>query len=150
MDAANRESHLNQSRAAVDRAEANLSSLLDGGRLELIHRNQRHVVARGRQGGRPVVVKRTADPPAADAIVSLRHEHELLRDCDLPGVVKVLALARTGEGLALVMEDAGRRTLAERIAAAPLRVPDFLEIAVQQHGETHAQRAWLGQGNERT
>ena len=83
------------------------------------------------QEGRPVIVKKTADPPPAAAIASLRHEHEILREFDLPGVVKVLALARTGDGLALVMEDAGRRTLAERIGSLPLHIAEFLEIAVQ-------------------
>ena len=85
-------------RAKVRPADAvgpSLSSFLRGGDLELIHKGDRHVLYRGSQEGRPVVVKKTADPPAADAIASLRHEHEILREFDLPGVVKVLALART-------------------------------------------------------
>lgn len=114
-----------------DAAGPALSALVVGESLELIHTGSRHALYRGKQEGRPVVVKETAGPAAADAIAALRHEHEILRELDLPGVVKVLALARTGEALALVMQDAGRRTLADQIGSEPLRIAEFLEIAVQ-------------------
>jgi predicted ATPase/signal transduction histidine kinase len=130
MSAANRGSTLSHPSLA-DRAEALVSSILAGGDLELVHRNARHVFLRGKQEGRPVLVKKTADPPEPDAVVSLRHEHELLRERNFPGVVKVLGLARTGGGLALLMEDAGRCTLAERIASAPIGVTEALDTALQ-------------------
>ncbi|MCP3167833.1 AAA family ATPase [Myxococcus qinghaiensis] len=100
--------------------------------LDLIHRGRRHRVYRSRPDDRGIIVKMTAaEIPAADAIASLQHEYELLRAVDLPGVVKVLELARTRDGLALVVEDAGEQDLAERIKATPLSIGEFLEIALQ-------------------
>ncbi|MFY1826629.1 AAA family ATPase [Myxococcus fulvus] len=109
-----------------------LPMLLGSASLELIHRGRRHRVYRGRVEGRAIIVKVTAAQlPAADAIASLQHEYELLRAIALPGVVKVLELARTGAGLALAVEDAGRQDLAERIQAGPLSIGEFLEVALQ-------------------
>jgi hypothetical protein len=42
-----------------------------------------------------------AELPTAHAVASMRHEYELLRDLDLAGIVQVLELAHTNEGLTL-------------------------------------------------
>lgn len=97
---------------------------------ERIH-DGRHTLFRSTQQDGAVVVKVTADPPDPEAIASLRHEYELLRELSLPGIVRVVGLARAGAGLALVMEDAGRQNLTERLGAGPLPVSEFLEISLQ-------------------
>ncbi|MFT3839004.1 MAG: AAA family ATPase [Myxococcaceae bacterium] len=98
--------------------------------LQLIH-DGLHKVYRGSRSGQPVVVKMTAEPFEADALASLLHEYELLRDLDLAGIVKVVGLARSADGVALISRDAGRQTLAQRLASGPLPLAEFLEIAVQ-------------------
>lgn len=97
---------------------------------ERIH-DGRHKLFRSTNPACPVVVKVTADPPDPEAIASLRHEYELLRELSLPGIVRVVGLVRAGAGLALVLEDAGRQNLTERLGAGPLSVSEFLEISLQ-------------------
>lgn len=100
--------------------------------LELIHRGSRHAVYRGEQDGRAVVVKKNAaELPGADAIASLRHEYTVLRALDVPGVVKLRGIARAGAGLALILEDVGQQTLAEKLGGEALPIGEFLELAVQ-------------------
>ncbi|MGQ0508311.1 MAG: sensor histidine kinase [Myxococcaceae bacterium] len=109
-----------------------LSMLIGTARLDLIHRGRRHTVYRSRLEDRAIIVKVTAaEMPAAVAIASLQHEYELLRAVDMSGVVKVLELARTAAGLALVMEDAGPQNLAGRLQAGLLSIGEFLEISLQ-------------------
>jgi serine/threonine protein kinase len=106
--------------------------MVDTSKLKPVHSGPRHKLYRGRTTDGDIVVKlAAAELPAAHAVVSIRHEHELLRDLDLPGIVRVLGLAHTNEGLALLMEDAGASNLADQIRSGPLSVADFLDVAVQ-------------------
>jgi len=57
----------------------------------------------------------------------MRHQYELLRSLELPGIVKALGLANTNEGLALLMTDAGETTLAEKVRCGPFAMADFLD-----------------------
>lgn len=109
-----------------------LSTLIDTATLQRRHQGARHTIYRAEGPHGPVVIKQTAaDPPPADAVASLRHEHALLDGLDLPGVAKVLGIARRGTGLALLMADAGTLDLAQRIAAGLLPIAECLDIAVQ-------------------
>lgn len=109
-----------------------ISAWVSSSDAQLIHLGRGHSVYRVRTEAQSVVLKLTATrAPKADAIASLRHEYELLRERDLPGTVKVLELARAGEGLALLMNDAGQKNLADRVVGAPLFTGEFLEVAVQ-------------------
>jgi hypothetical protein len=72
-------------------------------KLDSIHSGPRHRLYRGRRNAAEVVVKMTAgEHPAAHAVASLRHEYELLRELDVPGVVTVLGLTHLDDGLALL------------------------------------------------
>lgn len=115
--------------AATD--ESTFTQLFDAGDLQPFHQNGRYAFYRvARQNAAFVIKSVDAGSGDAGAIASLRHECELLRGLDLPGIVKVAGLARTATGLALVMHDAGSQTLAGCIGAG-LPVAGFLEVAPQ-------------------
>ncbi len=102
----------------------------DLSRLERIHAGPRHTLYRDRSVGESVVVKVSAVPGAC-ALASLRHEYEMLRDLDLPGVVKVLGLVDTESGPGLVMKDLGGGDLAQASRPASFSVALFLDVALQ-------------------
>jgi predicted ATPase/signal transduction histidine kinase/CheY-like chemotaxis protein len=128
-----------QARAVAmnDDGEANgnlADSAIDGqpSKLEQIHSGSRHTLYRNGRGGAAVVLKLNATEVTDGSLLgSVRHEFELLRDLNLPGIVKVLGLVETGSGLALEMEDAGDCNLAQRLRVAPFTIAAFLDIAVQ-------------------
>src|SRR4051794_18239708 len=92
--------------------------------LELVHRGRLHDLFRARRiaDGRSFAIKMPASPPSPRALATLRHEYDLLHDVYAAGIVRVLALERVGSALALVMEDAGRQSLAEHMAGKPLGI----------------------------
>jgi predicted ATPase/signal transduction histidine kinase/tRNA A-37 threonylcarbamoyl transferase component Bud32 len=100
--------------------------------LELVHQGARHRLYRADRYGRRVIVKQLGSA-ARDAVTvaSLRHEYEVLRALDVPGVVKAYDLTPSDGGLALVMDDAGDTNLAGRVRAAALTVDEFLDVATQ-------------------
>ncbi|MFP2930096.1 AAA family ATPase [Pyxidicoccus sp. 3LG] len=102
-----------------------------------IHQGHQYGVFRVREertGGARVIKKVQPGPVAACATAALRHEHELLRGLDLPGVVKPIALEEVAGALALVLEDAGPFDLEQRLAQASLPTELFLELASQLTG----------------
>ena len=85
--------------------------MVDTSKLKPAHSGTRHKLYRGRTTDGDIVVKlAAAELPSPQATMSIRHEYELLRDLELPGVVRVLGLAHTNEGMALLMDDAGPAT----------------------------------------
>lgn len=111
-----------------------LQALTDAAALELVQSGRDHDVyrARRRSAGPSSLVKVTdTSAPTARSLARLREEYELVRQLDLPGVVKVTGLLRIGSGLALVMEESGSETLAERLQRERLSVLEMLEVAVQ-------------------
>jgi serine/threonine protein kinase len=61
----------------------------------------------------------------------MRHEWEILLGLALPHVVRAQALELDELGLSLVLQDAGSKNLAERIATRPISLPEFLRWALQ-------------------
>lgn len=102
----------------------------DFSHLERIHAGPRHLLYRDARFDPGVVVKVNAAQGARAAAV-LRHEHAMLSDLQVPGIVKVLALVDTGSGVGLAMEDLGGDDLAQGSRSAPPSVALFLDIAVQ-------------------
>jgi predicted ATPase/signal transduction histidine kinase len=89
-------------------------------------------VVRGRDtDGKPVVLKQLAADAGAQARSRFRHEYEMLRRIDLPGVVKALALEGADGGLVMVLEDIGGDSL-ERMLAPGEKMPvrRFLDLAL--------------------
>lgn len=65
----------------------------------------------------------TAPEASADLISAQRHEFEILSPLALPGVCIALDLVRIGDGLGLVLQEAGSGSLLERRPQAPSRFP---------------------------
>jgi serine/threonine protein kinase len=79
----------------------------------------------------PVVVKvLRAEHPSAEELARLRHQHAVLRSLDSPHVARALGLEKYGHGLALVMEDAGERSLETLIQSSEWDLEKSLQIAV--------------------
>lgn len=104
---------------------------------------QRFAVIRAERArdGRPVVLK-TVRPGHADARSAelLRHEYELLRRLDVPGVVRPLGLSTSAGVPVLELEDAGPSDLAARLAGRPLSLDEFFALALDMVavvGEVH-------------
>jgi predicted ATPase/serine phosphatase RsbU (regulator of sigma subunit)/tRNA A-37 threonylcarbamoyl transferase component Bud32 len=80
----------------------------------------------------PVVLKLLRDDyPAPQEIVKLRREYEIMRDLDLPGIVRVADLVSYRNQPALVLEDFGGQALSQLIAAGPIELAGFFYLAVQ-------------------
>jgi predicted ATPase/GAF domain-containing protein/signal transduction histidine kinase len=80
--------------------------------------------------GAPVVIKLlSGEFPSRTAVGRLRQEHAILEALDIPTVAKAYALERVGNGLGLVLEDAGERSLDTLVGAAHLDMRSFLELA---------------------
>jgi PAS domain S-box-containing protein len=82
------------------------------------------------QDQRPVILKLLkADYPSPRELARLRHEYEMARSLDLPGVIRAYDLLPSGAGLALVLEDFGGQSLATMLEQ-PLAVARVLQIAI--------------------
>jgi len=90
----------------------------------------------------PVVIKvPAADYPQPSVLARLKHEFKLASSLDIEGVIKVLALEKFGNGLALVVEDFGGGPLKELLAEGPMDLEEFLDLALRiTHilGQLHA------------
>jgi anti-anti-sigma factor len=83
------------------------------------------------EGGAPVVIKLPrSNPPTPRDLARLQHEYTLLRELDVPGVVKALALERQGTSVALILEAIPGRTLEALLAEGRLAPAAALRIAV--------------------
>ncbi|MGE3457613.1 MAG: AAA family ATPase [Kofleriaceae bacterium] len=97
-----------------------------------LHRGRRHTLVRATHGARTIVIKQpAAEPPAPSAIASLRHEYEILRELNAPGIVRAVDLVPISGGLGLVVDDAGPRDFAHWIDAGCPSMSDFFEISIQ-------------------
>jgi predicted ATPase/tRNA A-37 threonylcarbamoyl transferase component Bud32 len=85
------------------------------------HRNTDHA---------PVTIKLLrGDHPDARAVAKLRHEHALLKDLAIPGVVKPYGLEKHRGSLALILEDLGGEPLHAMLKARRLDLKTALSIA---------------------
>jgi predicted ATPase/signal transduction histidine kinase len=102
-----------------------------------IHQGRQYTVFRVREEstGRLRIIKTVQPgPSSAHAIAALRHEHEMLRGLDIPGVVRPIRLEEGAGTLALVLEDAGPFDLEQHLGQKPLETELFLKLAVQIAG----------------
>jgi len=109
-------------------------NLLTGYRLnERLHLGPRFATYRALrlEDERPVVVKlpSTSQPPLRD-IACLKHEYEMCRLLDVPGIIRVLSLEESSGNLALVMEDFGGQSLGEH-TRQPLDPITFCRMAIR-------------------
>ena len=87
--------------------------------------------AKRRSDGQNVIIKTTkGEYPELKEIAKLKHEYKILQTLDCPGVVKTIELLQYGNGLALVLEDFGGKSLKEIIASGKISLERFLNYAI--------------------
>jgi len=99
---------------------------------DLIYEGTRTLVYRGvkTDGSKSVVLKQLRkEYPTFNELVQFRHQYVLTKNLDLPGIVKSIALEKSGNGYVLVMEDVGGVSLSE-YADRPLAIEEFLQVAI--------------------
>ncbi|WP_437977927.1 AAA family ATPase [Sorangium sp. So ce295] len=91
--------------------------------------------------GRAVILKLLrSDYPSQTELTRYRHEYAVLRTLEAPGVVRALDLCRHENGLLLVLEDFGGRSLAHHLhhlQRRPFDAADFIRLAIQITSALH-------------
>lgn len=106
-----------------------------------IYRNSQTAIYRAKllELEKNVILKTiTVEYPTPAEILRLRHEYEILKNLDHPGIVKILRLETCDRIPVLVLEDFGGTSLQEIITSHELDLTNFLRIAIQL-AETLAQ-----------
>ncbi|EPX64688.1 Serine/threonine protein kinase PrkC, regulator of stationary phase [Cystobacter fuscus DSM 2262] len=81
---------------------------------------------------RPVILKVLhADFPSTEQVARLHREYRLTRDVAMDGVIEVFGLERFGTSTAIVLEDFGGESLAQRLSSRPLELPHVLSVAIR-------------------
>lgn len=102
--------------------------------LKLIQEGATTVIYRGQreEDEKPAIVKILKhEYPTLEEITRLKHEYEIAKDLDLGGIIKPYSLENYQNGLALILEDFGGRSLQQLIWDCPIGIGDFLNIAIQ-------------------
>jgi predicted ATPase/signal transduction histidine kinase/tRNA A-37 threonylcarbamoyl transferase component Bud32 len=100
---------------------------------EEIYEDHKTIVYRGyRKQDRQAIVFKTLKRkyPSPEEVLRIRHEYEITKNLDLTGIVKPCAVERYN-GLAIVFEDSGGRSLNHFIAREQFDLFTFLKIAIQ-------------------
>lgn len=101
---------------------------------EVLARGEVHLLYRARRehDGRRVVLKTCGvEDPGPEDLARLAHEHEIQSSLDLPGVLPVLGLERSGSVPVLVLEDVGGRSLAQLLKVRRASVEQILDLAIR-------------------
>ena len=104
--------------------------------VEQIYARSKTVVYRALReiDGQSVIIKSLrTDYPSLKDIAQIRQEYEMVKNLDIPGVVKPLGLETYSNGIALILEDFGGISLERAIAASDKKIEltRFLPIAIQ-------------------
>lgn len=102
--------------------------------LEQIYQGSNTIIHRGRRTGDsvPVMIKTLrSEYPTPRQIASLRHEFEIIKNLNLPGVVKAYELINWDDQIALIFEDFGGQSLNSLIAAEELDLTSTLKYAIE-------------------
>ena len=109
--------------------------LIQAGATTVIYRGQRE------EDEKPAIVKILKhEYPTLEEITRIKHEYEISKNLELSGIIKPYSLENYQNGLALILEDFGGRSLQEFICDRPIPILDFLNIAIQlasSLGELH-------------
>ncbi|MDZ8185002.1 MAG: AAA family ATPase [Nostoc sp. ChiSLP02] len=82
--------------------------------------------------GQPAIVKYLrSDYPSFSQLLQFRNQYTIAKNLNLPGVIQPYSLERCGNSYALVMEDFGGIPLDEYTQGQPIKVDEFLAIALQ-------------------
>lgn len=102
--------------------------------LQQFYRGRVHSLLRGRRiddGARVVIKTTNSDTINSNEIAALQAEYRVLRACNGAGVANVLSLIPFGSKIAIVLEDAGSKTLADVLASKRVDLTSFLRLAIQ-------------------
>lgn len=102
--------------------------------FEQIYAGKRTLVYRGIRDAdqMPVIVKiLSSNYPTVQEITSIKHEYEITKNLELPGIVTPYALEAYSSGFALVLEDFAGIPLKKALSVGKLTLIDILNIAVE-------------------
>ena len=102
--------------------------------IEKIDDSANILVYRGRRKGepQPVILKLLHKKyPSLEDITQFKHEYEITKNLDLPGVIKIYSLENYRNSLVLVLEDIGGQFLQNFLNSKPLKLYDFVRVAIQ-------------------
>lgn len=102
--------------------------------LELIQVGDNTIIYRGQSEleQKPVIIKTILDKyPTLEQITQLKHEHQLLKSLEIPGVIKAYRLENYQRGLFLILEDINGQFLQQFFLAKNIKLSEFLKIAIQ-------------------
>ncbi|PJZ70505.1 histidine kinase [Leptospira perolatii] len=86
---------------------------------------------RGDEGKDSIIVKLLiAEYPSTKELSRIKHEYEITKSLDLPGVVRALDLLRHNNGFGLILEDVGGTSLNQLLKKGKLNTEQFLDIAI--------------------
>ncbi|WP_375491533.1 AAA family ATPase [uncultured Nostoc sp.] len=111
--------------------------------IELIHEGIKTTVYRATRNkdGKLVVIKLLKiEYPELKDIAAFKHEYELIKNLDIPGVIQAYSLEKYNNGLAIVLENFDGSSLYKIIQAEKIKLLDFLKIGIkitQALGELH-------------
>src|SRR5689334_14930242 len=98
-----------------------------------IYEGKESIIYGGRRDsdGASVAIKTLkSEYPSLYEVAKLRHEYALLKNLDVPGVVKAYALERCGMGVALVLEGLAEPPLSHAMYKDELDLETKLNIAI--------------------
>ncbi len=111
--------------------------------LEEIHESNHTIVCRGRKEGQiqtEILKFLKTEYPTPTEIAKFRHQYEIVKPLDIPGIIKPLHLETWGRGLVLTMEDAGPLSAEKLLSTQTLDLETFFKIAItitKSLGEIH-------------
>ena len=113
--------------------------------LEELHESNQTIVCRGRKEGQEqteILKFLKTEYPTPTEIAKFRHQYEIVKPLDIPGIVKPLSLKTWGRGLVLTMEDAGPLSVEQLLSTQTIDLETFFKIAIpitNSLGELHQQ-----------
>ena len=102
--------------------------------IETIHTGAKTVIYRGKKESAPgeaIVKTLKAEYPTLEEIARLRHEYQILQSLNLSGTIKTLALENYGNGVAIILEEFGSRSLEKLLAVEKPSLFQFLKYAIK-------------------
>ena len=102
--------------------------------LEKLYESDGSLVYRGKRSpDKKLVILKILkqEYPNLEAIARFKQEYEILRNLNLPGVVKAYSLERYQNSLAIIFEDFGAKSLQVLITERFLTLVEFLTLAIQ-------------------
>ncbi|MBD3560030.1 serine/threonine protein kinase, partial [Planktothrix sp. FACHB-1355] len=86
---------------------------------------------RERDNTSAIVKTLKAEYPTLEEITRLRHEYKILESLHIEGIIKVYSLENYKNGLALLLEDFGDKSLKDLMTSQKIPLLSFLSIAIQ-------------------